>query len=90
MAALFTVPLTRAHRVYLDQLSVGMADDAPKPPDAPGGGAAAELKAAKAAASGGTRNHDAAGRRKRGPFPPGSASQYRVRALPCFGSALAL
>jgi hypothetical protein len=78
VAAFFTVPFTKARKKYLDELAQGM-DTAPT-----GGAAAASATCstlggsggggggggAHRGSAGGTRNHDAEGRRRRGPFPP--------------------
>ncbi|KAK9846542.1 hypothetical protein WJX81_006260 [Elliptochloris bilobata] len=82
VAALFTVPHTKARKKYLEELANGMDFDVPKPsanPTETPPGSAAGRKAAKEAASGGTRNHDADGRRKRGPLPPGHYAASRAQ-----------
>ena len=84
VAALFTVPYTKARKKYLDELAQGM-DTTPQPATAAatagtpsGGGGRGAGKVGTTEAGGGTRNHDAVGRRKRGPFPPGHYAASRA------------
>lgn len=85
VAALFTVPYTKARKKYLDELAQGM-DTTPQPAataaateGAPGGGGGRGAgKVGTKGAGGGTRNHDAKGQRKRGPFPPGHYAASRA------------
>ncbi len=77
VAAFFTVPFTKARKKYLDELAQGM-DTAPAGGAAAasatcstlGGGGGGGGGGAHRGSAGGTRNHDAEGRRRRGPFPP--------------------